>query len=52
MPREWVNAEGNYVTDDFIKYCRPLIEGEVAVPMRGGLPDYVALNMQLGRVQK
>ncbi len=52
VPREWVNAEGNYVTDDFIKYCRPLIEGEVAVPMRGGLPDYVALNMQLGRVQK
>ncbi len=52
VPREWVNAEGNYVTEEFIKYCRPLIEGEVSVPMRGGLPDYVALNMQLGRVDQ
>ena len=52
VPREWVNAEGNYVTEEFIKYCRPLIEGEVPVPMRGGLPDYVALNMQLGRVDQ
>jgi 6-phosphofructokinase 1 len=52
VPLEWITPEGNYVTDDFIKYCRPLIEGEVEVPMKNGLPDYVSIDKTLGRVQK
>ena len=27
VPREWVNKEGTYVTDEFITYVRPLIQG-------------------------
>ncbi len=50
VPREWINKEGNYVTEEFINYVRPLIQGEVAVPMKDGLPDYVRLDLTRGRV--
>ena len=50
VPLEWINKEGNYVTEDFIKYARPLIEGEISVPMKNGLPDYVRLDLQKGRI--
>jgi len=50
LPIEWINAEHNFVTDDFIRYARPLIEGEVAVPMKNGLPDYVRIDFNKGRI--
>ena len=25
MPANFINAEGNYVTDDFLRYARPLV---------------------------
>lgn len=52
VPLEWINPEGNYVTEDFIKYCRPLIEGEVNVPMVNGLPDYVTIDPTKGHISK
>ncbi len=30
--------------EKFVEYARPLIEGEVKVPMEGGLPKYVVLE--------
>ena len=51
IPLEWINAEHNYVTEDFLRYCRPLVEGEVAIPMVNGLPDYVRLDLSLGRLK-
>jgi len=27
VPREWINEEGNDVTDEFVTYCRPLMVG-------------------------
>ena len=27
VPRNWVNEEGTYVTNEFISYVRPLIQG-------------------------
>ena len=50
IPREWINEEGNYVTEDFINYCRPLLEGRADVPEKGGLPDYVRLDFSKGRI--
>lgn len=41
VPREWVNAEGTYVTDDFITYVRPLIQGDVAPIMVDGIPRHL-----------
>jgi len=50
LPVEWINANHNYVTDEFIEYARPLIMGEVDLPMKDGLPDYVRLDLQKGRL--
>ena len=44
VPREWINEAGNFVTDEFIRYVTPLIQGEVEVPIENGLPKYVRLK--------
>ena len=44
IPREWINAAGNDVTDAFFTYARPLIQGEVPTPIEGGLPRYARLR--------
>jgi len=38
VPREYINERGNNVTDEFCRMIAPLIEGEIAVPMKNGLP--------------
>lgn len=44
VPQEWIAASGNFVTGRFISYARPLIQGEVRVPIKNGLPDYFSLE--------
>lgn len=41
VPREWVNKEGTYVTDEFITYVRPLIQGDVSPVMVDGIPRHL-----------
>ena len=41
FPKEWITDDGFFVTDDFIRYARPLIQGETKPPMQDGLPRYV-----------
>jgi 6-phosphofructokinase 1 len=41
VPREWVNKEGDYVTDEFISYVRPLIQGDVSPIMVDGIPRHL-----------
>ena len=41
VPREWVNAEGDYVTDDFVKYVRPLIQGDMDPITVDGIPRHL-----------
>ncbi len=43
VPREWINEEGNGVTQEFVDYCRPLIQGEVLPVMINGLPLHIVL---------
>jgi hypothetical protein len=33
--------------EKFIRYARPLIEGEVKVPTEGGLPKFAILRRQI-----
>lgn len=40
VPIEWINAEKNYVTEEFIRYVRPLIQGDVNLVKKDGLPRY------------
>ena len=44
VPRDWLNERGNFVTEEFIRYAAPLIQGEVEVPIVNGLPKYIRLN--------
>ena len=44
IPREWMTEDGFLPNEKFIEYARPLIQGEVEVPVEGGLPRFVTLN--------
>lgn len=44
VPRNWVNQEGNYITDDFINYIEPLIQGDCQPFMVNGLPQHLVLK--------
>ena len=44
VPRDWVNKEGNYITDEFINYIEPLIQGDYQPFMVNGLPQHLVLN--------
>ncbi|MDL2295766.1 6-phosphofructokinase [Lachnospiraceae bacterium OttesenSCG-928-E19] len=41
VPREWVNKEGTYVTEDFTNYVKPLIQGDVSPIMVDGIPRHL-----------
>jgi 6-phosphofructokinase 1 len=45
FPLDWINEAGNFVTNRFLDYARPLIAGEIQVPTKNGLPDYVRLRL-------
>ena len=38
FPKEWINAAGNDITDDFSAYALPLIQGEPKRVMENGVP--------------
>jgi len=44
VPREWINQEGNDVTEEMVRYLKPLIRGVVQTPYRNGLPDYIDIR--------
>ncbi len=44
VPRNWINEKGTYVTEDFIDYVRPLIQGDYPCVMVGGLPRHLYLK--------
>lgn len=49
VPREWVNKEGTYVTNEFISYVRPLIQGDVSPVMVDGIPRHLYRPIELVR---
>lgn len=50
IPADWISEDGISMTAKFIKYCQPLIQGEVQVPYENGVPAYVRLSKR--RVRK
>ncbi len=44
LPRDWVTEDGFMPNEKFIEYAQPLIQGEVKVPIEGGLPKFVTLE--------
>ncbi len=50
IPADWISEDGVSMTAKFIKYCQPLIQGEVQVPFDNGVPAYVRLSKR--RIRK
>lgn len=45
IPLEWINEAGNDVKQELIDYLKPLIEGEVKVEYKEGIPNYIRPEM-------
>ena len=46
VPRNWINKAGDYVTEDFLDYVRPLIQGHYAPMMVEGIPRHLTMNLR------
>jgi len=44
IPREWITPDGFLPNEKFINYAKPLIEGDLEVPMENGLPRFAVLS--------
>ena len=49
VPREWINKDGTYVTQEFITYVKPLIQGDVSPVMVDGIPRHLYPPKELYR---
>jgi 6-phosphofructokinase 1 len=50
IPADWISEDGVSMSAKFIKYCQPLIQGEVEVPYENGVPAFVRLSRK--RIRK
>ena len=46
VPRNWINEEGDYVTEEFVDYVLPLIKGSSTPVMVEGLPRHLVIDSQ------
>lgn len=44
VPREWINKDGDYVTEQFLDYVSPLIQGSYSSVMVNGIPRHLVMN--------
>ena len=44
IPTEWINKDGNNITQELYDYLFPLIQGEVNVNYQNGIPAYYSCN--------
>ncbi len=49
VPRNWINESGNDVTSELINYMYPLIQGEVEIDFKNGLPEYMEISHLIGK---
>jgi 6-phosphofructokinase 1 len=47
MPDKYITEDGTFVTDEFIEYAKPLIQGETPIEYKDGLPVYAKLKKEL-----
>ena len=44
VPQEWIINNGTDVSDEFVKYALPLIQGDCKAPLEDGLPRFAKLK--------
>ncbi len=47
FPKKWITAENNQVTDSAVKYFLPLVQGEVDIFMKNGMPCHFQRPLQM-----
>lgn len=47
VPLEWIINDGTDISDEFIKYALPLIQGDAKCPLENGLPRFAKLKKEL-----
>ena len=52
VPRAWINEEGDYVTEEFVDYVYPLIQGHYNPMMVAGLPRHLTMYQKGYKDQK
>ncbi|MBO5925550.1 MAG: 6-phosphofructokinase [Clostridia bacterium] len=49
IPQEWIINDGTYVSQEFIDYALPLIQGDSKAPLVNGLPRFAQLKKVLAK---
>lgn len=44
IPVEWINKEHNFITQKLYDYLYPLIQGEVSLQYKNGIPQYIDID--------
>ena len=47
FPTKWITSEGNQVTDAAVSYFLPLVQGEVDIRMKNGMPVHFQRPLQM-----
>lgn len=47
VPAEWITPEGTGLTEDYVHYALPLIQGDEKAPLEDGLPRFARLKKVL-----
>ena len=49
VPLEWITNNGTYISDEYVKYALPLIQGDCKAPLEDGLPRFAKLKKILAK---
>ena len=50
VPLDWIINDGTYISNEFVDYALPLIQGESKAPLVDGLPRFAKLKkVQAGK---
>ena len=52
VPLEWIINDGTYVSDEYVKYALPLIQGDAKAPLEDGLPRFAKLKKVQAGIKK
>lgn len=44
FPKEWITNNGTGISEEFVKYALPLIQGDAKAPLKNGLPRFSRLK--------
>lgn len=50
VPLEWITPDGNDIVNEMVEYLQPLIQGEVSIPYKKGIPE--TLFIKKGMIEK